>query len=152
MVFAELPMPVNTLKTELILKPQSRLFHSFTERIKPTKEQLAGIDLIALTFKMSALVFIRISLHFITLWKLVPSKHSLLILDRPNPNIHYIDGPILKLPIKVLDAFGTDCSRNDHCGICTNGKRGAMVEQYPKATLHIVPVKIIPEKLIIHYR
>lgn len=68
---------------------------------KPSKEDLAGIDIMLFdiqdvgvrfyTFISSLEYYIEAAMEF--------GKY-LIILDRPNPNGHYVDGPVLETPYK----------------------------------------------------
>ncbi len=64
---------------------------------KPSKEQLQDIDLIIFDIQdVGARFYTYIStLHYI-MEACAENNIPLLILDRPNPNGHYIDGPILE--------------------------------------------------------
>ncbi len=64
---------------------------------KPTKEQLKDIELIVFDIQdVGARFYTYIStLHYI-MEACAEHNIPLLILDRPNPNIHYIDGPLLE--------------------------------------------------------
>ncbi|PNQ73712.1 DUF1343 domain-containing protein [Hanstruepera neustonica] len=64
---------------------------------KPSKEQLADIDLVIFDIQdVGARFYTYIStLHYV-MEACAEQRIPLLILDRPNPNGHYIDGPILE--------------------------------------------------------
>lgn len=64
---------------------------------KPSTEQLAGIDIMVFDIQdVGARFYTYIStLHYI-MEACAENNIPLLILDRPNPNGHYIDGPILE--------------------------------------------------------
>ncbi|NQY05939.1 MAG: DUF1343 domain-containing protein [Flavobacteriaceae bacterium] len=64
---------------------------------KPSAEQLSGIDLMIFDIQdVGARFYTYIStLHYI-MEACAENNISLLILDRPNPNGHYTDGPILE--------------------------------------------------------
>ncbi|WP_338731155.1 exo-beta-N-acetylmuramidase NamZ family protein [Mangrovimonas cancribranchiae] len=64
---------------------------------KPTPEQLQGIDLIIFDIQdVGARFYTYIStLHYV-MEACAENNISVLVLDRPNPNGHYIDGPILE--------------------------------------------------------
>lgn len=63
---------------------------------KPTPEQLKGIDILIFDLQdVGARFYTYISsLHYV-MEACAENNISLLILDRPNPNGHYIDGPVL---------------------------------------------------------
>ncbi len=64
---------------------------------KPNKEQLKGIDLIVFDIQdVGARFYTYIStLHYV-MEAAAESRIPVIVLDRPNPNGHYIDGPILE--------------------------------------------------------
>ena len=48
---------------------------------------------------------------------------KVIVLDRPNPNGHYVDGPVLENNAKVfVDAQCSNCLWNDYWRICSNDK------------------------------
>ncbi|TYB76879.1 exo-beta-N-acetylmuramidase NamZ family protein [Bizionia myxarmorum] len=65
---------------------------------KPSKEQLADIDFMIFDIQdVGARFYTYISsLHFV-MEACAEQNIPLLILDRPNPNGHYIDGPVLEM-------------------------------------------------------
>ncbi|MGB0896534.1 MAG: exo-beta-N-acetylmuramidase NamZ family protein [Flavobacteriaceae bacterium] len=64
---------------------------------KPTNEQLKGLDIIIFDIQdVGARFYTYISsLHYI-MEACAENNIPLLVLDRPNPNGHYIDGPVLE--------------------------------------------------------
>ena len=64
---------------------------------KPTKEQLKGIDLMVFDIQDVGVRFYTYisSLHYV-MEACAEQKIPVLLLDRPNPNGHYIDGPVLE--------------------------------------------------------
>ena len=68
---------------------------------KPSAKQLEGIDLVVFDIQdVGARFYTYIStLHYV-MEACAEEGISLLILDRPNPNGHYIDGPVLELEHK----------------------------------------------------
>jgi uncharacterized protein YbbC (DUF1343 family) len=64
---------------------------------KPSEEQLAGLDILVFDIQdVGARFYTYISsLHYI-MEACAEQNIPMLILDRPNPNGHYIDGPILE--------------------------------------------------------
>ncbi len=65
---------------------------------KPTKEMLDGIETIVFDIQD---VGVRFYTYLSTLYYIMQScaenNISLIVLDRPNPNGHYVDGPVLEL-------------------------------------------------------
>jgi len=68
---------------------------------KPSSKQLEGIDLVVFDIQdVGARFYTYIStLHYV-MEACAEAGISLLVLDRPNPNGHYIDGPVLELAHK----------------------------------------------------
>lgn len=64
---------------------------------KPTKEQLKDIDLMVFDIQDVGVRFYTYisSLHYV-MEACAEEKIPVLLLDRPNPNGHYIDGPVLE--------------------------------------------------------
>ncbi len=63
---------------------------------KPTGEQLAGIDLVVFDIQDVGVRFYTYisTLHYI-MEACAENDIPLIVLDRPNPNGHYVDGPVL---------------------------------------------------------
>jgi len=68
---------------------------------KPTKEQLAGIDIVVFDIQDVGVRFYTYisTLHYV-MEACAEAGIKIIILDRPNPNAHYIDGPVLELAHK----------------------------------------------------
>ena len=68
---------------------------------KPTKEQLKDIDLVVFDIQDVGVRFYTYisTLHYV-MEACAEAKIPLLVMDRPNPNGHYIDGPILEMAHK----------------------------------------------------
>jgi len=68
---------------------------------KPTEEQLVDIDILLFDIQdVGARFYTYIStLHYI-MEAGAENNIPIVVLDRPNPNIHYVDGPILKPEFK----------------------------------------------------
>lgn len=65
---------------------------------KPTKEQLQGIELVVFDIQDVGVRFYTYisTLHYV-MEACAENNIPLIVLDRPNPNGHYIDGPTLKM-------------------------------------------------------
>lgn len=65
---------------------------------KPTAEQLIGIDLVVFDIQDVGVRFYTYisTLHYV-MEGCAENGIPLIVLDRPNPNAHYIDGPTLKM-------------------------------------------------------
>jgi len=64
---------------------------------KPTQEQLAGIDVVVFDIQdVGARFYTYIStLHYV-MEACAEAGIPVVVLDRPNPNAHYVDGPVLQ--------------------------------------------------------
>lgn len=64
---------------------------------KPTPEQLQHIDLVIFDIQdVGARFYTYISTLHLVMEACAEEEVSVLVLDRPNPNGHYVDGPVLK--------------------------------------------------------
>jgi uncharacterized protein YbbC (DUF1343 family) len=64
---------------------------------KPTAEQLADLDIILFDLQdVGARFYTYISTMTYVMEACAENKKQLIVLDRPNPNGHYVDGPVLK--------------------------------------------------------
>src|SRR5690606_30645133 len=79
------------------LKTGLPLVSLYGKNKKPTQAQLADLDMVIFDIQdVGARFYTYIStLHYV-MEACAEAGIPLLILDRPNPNIHYIDGPILE--------------------------------------------------------
>ena len=64
---------------------------------KPSKESLQNIDVVVFDLQDVGVRFYTYlsTLHYV-MEAVAESNKSMILLDRPNPNIHYIDGPVLQ--------------------------------------------------------
>ncbi len=64
---------------------------------KPTADQLKGIDILVFDIQDVGVRFYTYisTLHYV-MEAAAENEISILVLDRPNPNGHYVDGPVLK--------------------------------------------------------
>jgi len=68
---------------------------------KPTAEQLADLDVIIYDIQdVGARFYTYISTMYQLMESCAENKKSLIILDRPNPNGDYVDGPVLDMSLK----------------------------------------------------
>jgi len=111
---------------------------------KPTKDDLAGLDLLVFDIQdVGCRFFTYISTLFYVMEACAENRIPILVLDRPNPNGDYVDGPVLKsemksfvglLPIPVV--YG-----------CTIGELATMINgegwlaKKAKCNLTVIPVK-----------
>lgn len=69
----------------------------YGKHVKPTKKDLKGIDMVVFDIQDVGVRFYTYltTLHYV-MQACAENGKPLLILDRPNPNGHYTDGPVLK--------------------------------------------------------
>jgi len=68
---------------------------------KPLPEQLADVDIMIYDIQdVGARFFTYISTMYLVMESCAENNKQLLILDRPNPNGDYVDGPILDMKLK----------------------------------------------------
>jgi uncharacterized protein YbbC (DUF1343 family) len=69
----------------------------YGKHVKPTRKDLKGIDIIIFDIQDVGVRFYTYltTLHYV-MQACAENKKTLLLLDRPNPNGHYVDGPMLK--------------------------------------------------------
>lgn len=64
---------------------------------KPTPEQLADIDIVLFDIQdVGARFYTYISTMTYVMEACAENKKQMIVLDRPNPNGHYVDGPVLQ--------------------------------------------------------
>jgi uncharacterized protein YbbC (DUF1343 family) len=110
---------------------------------KPTVEDLQGIDVVIFDIQDVGARFYTFSstLHYV-LEACAENQKPLLVLDRPNPNGHYVDGPVLE---KAQASFvGLNPIPVVHG--CTLGELARMINgegwlaNSAKASLNVIPV------------
>jgi uncharacterized protein YbbC (DUF1343 family) len=68
---------------------------------KPSPEQLADVDIVIYDIQdVGARFFTYISTMYLVMESCAENSKQLLILDRPNPNGDYVDGPVLDMKLK----------------------------------------------------
>jgi len=84
------------IDNEIDSKTGLPLISLYGKNKKPSKESLEGVDIVVFDIQdVGARFYTYISsLHYV-MEACAESKIPLLVLDRPNPNGHYVDGPLL---------------------------------------------------------
>jgi uncharacterized protein YbbC (DUF1343 family) len=86
-----------TIKDGKDAKTGIPLISLYGKRKKPTSEDLEGIDVLVFDIQdVGARFYTYISTLFYVMEACADHQKKLIILDRPNPNGHYMDGPSLK--------------------------------------------------------
>jgi uncharacterized protein YbbC (DUF1343 family) len=149
-----------TIKDGVDTKTGTPILSIYGKNKKPTKEQLEGIDIMVFDIQdVGARFYTYISaLHYI-MESCAEQNIPLLILDRPNPNGHYIDGPILEMehksfvgmhPVPVVHGMtiGEYAQMINGEGWLTNGLKCDIsiipVKNYTHQTRYSVPIKPSP--------
>jgi uncharacterized protein YbbC (DUF1343 family) len=87
-----------TIKDGRDTKTNLPLISLYGDNKKPTAEQLADIDIIVFDIQdVGARFYTYISTMAYVLEAAAELKIKVVILDRPNPNGYYVDGPVLEL-------------------------------------------------------
>ena len=86
-----------TIKSGKDAKTGLPIYSLYGNNKKPTKEQLAGIDVMLFDLQDVGVRFYTYisTLHYV-MEACAEDGISVIVLDKPNPNAHYIDGPILE--------------------------------------------------------
>lgn len=86
-----------TVKSGKDIKTGLPIVSLYGQNKKPTQEQFADLDIILFDIQdVGARFYTYIStLHYV-METAAENGKSVILLDRPNPNGHYIDGPVLK--------------------------------------------------------
>ena len=117
---------------------------------KPTKEQLKDIDLVVFDIQDVGVRFYTYisTLHYV-MEACAEAEIPLLVMDRPNPNGHYIDGPVLDLknssfiglhPVPIV--YGMTIGEY---GLMINGE--GWLENNLKVDLEVIKLKNYNHKL-----
>ncbi len=85
------------IATEKDSKTELQLISLYGENRKPTKEQMRDIEIMIFDIQDVGVRFYTYisTLHYI-MEACAEANIPLLVIDRPNPNGHYIDGPVLE--------------------------------------------------------
>ena len=85
------------IKNDFDFKRNVNVYSLYGKNKKPTPNQLKDIDIMVFDLQdVGARFYTYLSTLYYTMEACAENKIPLLILDRPNPNGHYIDGPILE--------------------------------------------------------
>jgi len=89
------------IKNSIDLKTGLEIISLYGSNRKPTDEQLKDLDVLVFDIQdVGARFYTYIStLHYV-MEAAAENNLKLIILDRPNPNAHYVDGPVLNMEFK----------------------------------------------------
>ena len=84
------------IKNQIDPKTKLPIISLYGDNRKPTAEQLEGIDIMVFDLQDVGVRFYTYlsTLHYV-MEACAENKIPLVVLDRPNPNAHYVDGPVL---------------------------------------------------------
>ncbi len=132
----------------------------YGDRKKPTPSDLAGLDILVFDIQdVGCRFFTYISTMFYVMEACAENNLPLIVLDRPNPNGDYVDGPVLKpemksfvgmVPIPVVHGctLGELALMFNGEGWLSKGKRCRLtiipVLNYTHSSTYILPVKPSP--------
>ena len=86
------------IKDGIDKKTQLEVISLYGNNKKPSKEQLQGIEVMIFDLQgVGARFYTYISTMTYVMQACSDNNIPLIILDRPNPNIHYVDGPVLQM-------------------------------------------------------
>lgn len=85
------------IRNDFDVKRQINIYSLYGKNKKPSPNQLKDIDIMLFDLQdVGARFYTYLSTLYYTMKACADNKIPLIILDRPNPNGHYIDGPILE--------------------------------------------------------
>ena len=85
------------IKSDIDAKTKLPLLSLYGNKKKPSAEDLKGVNLVVFDIQdVGARFYTYISTLFYVMEACAENNIPLMILDRPNPNGHYIDGPVLE--------------------------------------------------------
>tara|TARA_R110000868_G_scaffold21640_11_gene89850 strand:+ start:17780 stop:19024 length:1245 start_codon:yes stop_codon:yes gene_type:complete len=148
------------LKDGLDKKTGLPLISLYGKNRKPSKEQLIGVDLVLFDIQD---VGVRFYTYIATLQLVMEAcaenNIPVLVLDRPNPNAHYVDGPMMeaehtgflgmtKIPLVYGMTIGEYAKMINEEGWLENGKKADLtvipMDNYTHETLYSLPVRPSP--------
>lgn len=89
------------VKSEIDSKTKIRIKSLYGKNLKPSKEDLKGIDIMLFDIQdVGARFYTYISTLQYVMEACADVQIPIIVFDRPNPNRHYIDGPILDKKFK----------------------------------------------------
>ncbi len=85
------------VKSSIDSKSGLPLISLYGKNKKPSKESLRNVDIVVFDLQDVGVRFYTYlsTLHYV-MEAVAESNKSIILLDRPNPNIHYVDGPVLE--------------------------------------------------------
>ncbi len=87
-----------TVKSDIDAKTGLPLISLYGKNKKPSAESLQGIDIVVFDIQdVGARFYTYISTMHYVMEACAELKIPVIVLDRPNPNGHYVDGPVLDL-------------------------------------------------------
>ena len=99
--FRELAPDGKKIKDQLDPKTQLPIISLYGKNRKPQPEHLSGVDVVVFDLQdVGTRFYTYLSTLFLVMEACAEQQIPLVLLDRPNPNGHYVDGPVLELEHK----------------------------------------------------
>lgn len=90
-----------TVSNQLDKKTGLPVVSLYGKKYKPSKEDLAGIEVVVFDIQdVGARFYTYISTMYYVMQACAENNVKIVVLDRPNPNGYYVDGPVLDLKYK----------------------------------------------------
>jgi len=90
-----------TIKNSIDIKTGLPVISLYGKNKKPTSEQLKGIDIVVFDIQdVGVRFYTYISTMHLAMEACAENNVSFLVLDRPNPNGYFVDGPVLDMKYK----------------------------------------------------
>jgi uncharacterized protein YbbC (DUF1343 family) len=148
------------VKNSIDLKTGLEIISLYGSNRKPTDEQLKDLDVLVFDIQdVGARFYTYIStLHYV-MEAAAENNLKLIILDRPNPNAHYVDGPVLNMefksfvgmhPVPIVHGLtiGEYAMMINNEGWLDNGVKCKMevvpVNNYKRSIIYKLPIKPSP--------
>ena len=142
--FRELAPDGKKINDQLDPKTQLPIISLYGKNRKPQPEHLADVDVVVFDLQdVGTRFYTYLSTLFLVMEACAEQQIPLVLLDRPNPNGHYVDGPVLELehksfvgmlPIPVVHGMTLA-----ELAIMINGEQ--WLENGMQCDLKIIPVK-----------
>ena len=142
--FRELAPDGKKINDQLDPKTQLPIISLYGKNRKPQPEHLADVDVVVFDLQdVGTRFYTYLSTLFLVMEACAEQQIPLVLLDRPNPNGHYVDGPVLELehksfvgmlPIPVVHGMTFA-----ELAIMINGEQ--WLENGMQCDLKIIPVK-----------
>ncbi len=127
---------------------------------KPTSEQLAGVDIVLFDIQdVGVRFYTYIATLQLAMEACAENKVPIMVLDRPNPNAHYVDGPTMEkahtgflgmteIPLVYGMTIGEYAQMTNEEGWLEGGKKAALaiipLENWTHESEYSIPIRPSP--------